>query len=378
MGQCPEQNGSWKPCGSGWAWGCRAWQPWEGTARHQAMLGIGAVWVKDRKPGTGLGSRNSGLLGILSTNTTASRQHEPPHAFRIVALHDTSGPSGDGRCSGCRAEPGATPPQLPHNVNAVNETTTYDPLRVRRIASPSRRGLSPWLRSPSGANLLATEVERVHAAVGNLFGYHCLQVGDLAGADLMGASRILGRTVVDIDGCAQRGLYPLAAGAATSLPVDSHAVDVVLLPHVLEFEMRPHDALREASRVLVPDGNVLILGFNPVSAIGLRRVFKHRAASAPWCGTYFGTARLRDWLTLLGFDIVDQRPCFAAGLARRDGRPDIRSFAEWMPPALASAALIVAKKRVNAVLPLRTRWKPRRRLAEVGLAGPSVRSASGG
>ena len=25
------------------------------------------------------------------------------------------------------------------------------------------------------------EVERVHAAVGNLFGYHCLQVGDLAG-----------------------------------------------------------------------------------------------------------------------------------------------------------------------------------------------------
>ena len=29
-------------------------------ARHQAMLGIGAVWVKDRKPGTGLGSRNSG------------------------------------------------------------------------------------------------------------------------------------------------------------------------------------------------------------------------------------------------------------------------------------------------------------------------------
>ena len=55
---------------------------------------------------------------------------------------------------------------------------------------------------------------------------------------------------------------------------------------------------------------LVVLGFNPLSIIGLRRAFKHRTASAPWCGTYFGAARLRDWLTLLGFDIVDQRPCF--------------------------------------------------------------------
>ena len=216
----------------------------------------------------------------------------------------------------------------------------------------------------------------MHAAVGNLFGYHCLQVGSLAGADLMSASRILGRTVVDIDGSAPLGTYPLVTGAATSLPVDSHAVDVVILPHVLEFENRPHDALREASRVLVPEGCLVVLGFNPVSAIGLRRVFKYGAASAPWCGTFFGTARLRDWLTLLGFDIVDQRPCFASRHALLDWRRGAVSLAEWIPPALASAALIVAKKRVNAALPVRTRWKPRRRLAGVGLAGPSVRAAA--
>ena len=223
------------------------------------------------------------------------------------------------------------------------------------------------------------EVERVHAAVGNLFGYHCLQVGDLAGEDLLSASRILGRTIVDIDGGAPHDPYPLVRGAATALPIDSHAVDVVVLPHVLEFEPRPHDALRETSRVLVPEGSLLVLGFNPVSVIGLKRMLKPRAADAPWCGTYFSAGRLRDWLTLLGFDIVDQRPCFASGNGTGHGtpgeRPGVRAYAEWMPPALASARLVVAKKRVNAMLPVRARWKPKRRLAGVGLAGSSVRAA---
>ena len=193
------------------------------------------------------------------------------------------------------------------------------------------------MRSPAGMDLLRMEVERVHAAVGNLFGYHCLQVGDLAGEDLLSASRILGRTVVDIDGGAPRDPYPLMSAAATSLPIDSHAVDVVVLPHVLEFEPLPHDALREAARVLVPEGSLVVLGFNPLSVIGLRRVLRYRAADAPWCGTYFGAGRLRDWLTLLGFDLVDQRPCFASGM--RDARQTLRecghSWIGYHPPLRA-------------------------------------------
>ena len=247
--------------------------------------------------------------------------------------------------------------------------------RKRHVASPLRAGLAQWMQSAPGAELLRMEVARVHAAVGNLFGYHCLQVGDLAGEDLLCASRILGRTVVDIDGGAPRRPYPLVCGAATALPIDSHAVDVVVLPHVLEFEPQPHDALREASRVLVPEGSLLVLGFNPMSVIGLKRVLKYRTADAPWCGTYFTAGRLRDWLALLGLDIVDQRPCFGSASGTAAGRPGVRAYAEWMPPALASARLVVAKKRVNAMLPVRARWKPKRRLAGVGLAGSSVRAA---
>ena len=257
----------------------------------------------------------------------------------------------------------------------MNEAAGTDRPWDRRIASPWRSGLARWLRSPAGVDLLRTEVECIHAAIGNLFGYHCLQVGDLAGADLMSASRIIGCAVIDVDGGAPREPYPLASGAATALPIDSHAVDVVVLPHVLEFEPQPHEVLREASRVLVPEGHLVVLGFNPVSALGLRRVLKPRASIAPWCGTWFGAGRLRDWLILLGFDILDQRPCFGSGRAARPGRPGSRALVEWMPPALASARLVLAKKRVNAMLPIRPRWWPGRRLVGVGLAGPSARVA---
>ena len=259
----------------------------------------------------------------------------------------------------------------------MNEIADLSGIAERPMASPLRVGLSRWMRGPGGAELLRMEVEHIHAAVGNLFGYHCLQVGDLAGADLLGASRILGRSVVDIDAGAPPCAYPVVSGAATSLPIDSHAVDVVVLPHVLEFESRPHEALREASRVLVPEGSLVMLGFNPLSVMGLRRVLGHRAAVAPWCGTWFGAGRLRDWLTLLGFDIIDQRPCFSSRHGARSGRTGRHSFVEWVPPALASARLILAKKRVNAMLMKRSLWKPSRRLAGVGLAGPSVRAAGG-
>ena len=255
----------------------------------------------------------------------------------------------------------------------MNEIASTEGQRDRRVASPSRSSLARWLRGPAGADLLHTEVECIHAAIGNLFGYHCLQVGDLAGADLLSASRIIGRAIIDVDGGAPREPYPLAGGSASALPIGSHAVDVVVLPHVLEFEPRPHEVLREASRVLVPEGHLVILGFNPISVIGLRRVLEPRVSVAPWCGTFFGAGRLRDWLSLLGFDVVDQRPCFGTAAAARPGRPGSRAFVEWMPPALASARLVLAKKRVNAMLPIRSRWRPRRRLAGVGLAGPSAR-----
>ncbi|WP_223717365.1 class I SAM-dependent methyltransferase, partial [Escherichia fergusonii] len=54
-----------------------------------------------------------------------------------------------------------------------------------------------------------------------------------------------------------------------ALPFPANSLDLVVLPHALELASDPHETLREVERVLVPEGRVVILGFNPASLWGL-------------------------------------------------------------------------------------------------------------
>ena len=248
---------------------------------------------------------------------------------------------------------------------------------------PARRAMRSdfheWLTRCPGSLIL--EAERVHLdrVLPDLFGYHLVQVGRLAGANLLSKSRILDRAVIEVDGDSSSGRHPVVHGNASALPIESDGVDVVVMPHVLEFEAEPHEAVREASRVLVPEGHLIITGFNPWSLLGLWRVVLRSRASAPWHGRFISPSRLKDWLALLGFDLLEfdthvRRPPFGSQhLLNRF------AFLERgaMPLSLAVGATYVAlaRKRVTTLTLVRPRWRPRRRLAAVGLAGPSVRDA---
>ncbi|MCQ4062135.1 class I SAM-dependent methyltransferase, partial [Klebsiella pneumoniae] len=62
------------------------------------------------------------------------------------------------------------------------------------------------------------------------------------------------------------------------LPFESQSLDMIVLPHVLEFSEDPHQLLREVERVLMPEGRVVITGFNPMSLWGLRHAALKRWA----------------------------------------------------------------------------------------------------
>ena len=99
------------------------------------------------------------------------------------------------------------------------------------------------------------------------------------------------------------------------LPFECGCLDLVMLPHVLEFNAHPHQILREVERVLRPEGNVIISGFNPRSLWGARRALGSRT-DYPWCGNFIALPRLKDWLALLGFEVVAGRfACYAPPLA---------------------------------------------------------------
>lgn len=233
-------------------------------------------------------------------------------------------------------------------------------------------GLSEWYETPLGKAYENVELSSVREVISTLFGFHLLLVSPPWGASPLGASRIGHRIVMPRTPHATAGLV----GAAQALPISTDALDVVILPHTLEFVERPHEVLREVDRCLIPEGHVLILGFNPYGLWGLWRLLYGWRRRAPWTGRFISQTRVRDWLALLGFDTVACTPLFfrpplQGGFAlQRLEVLDRLARRGW--PIPAAGYQLLARKRVVGLTPIRPRWRPRRSLLG-GLVEPSRR-----
>mgnify|MGYP003343999542 FL=1 len=145
-----------------------------------------------------------------------------------------------------------------------------------------------WFAAPLGRYVLARELEYVDNAVADVFGFNALQLG-LPEYDFLRANRIPMHCRV-----APHGDVDLRADFV-DLPLASHSVDLLVLPHVLEFSANPHQVLREVQRVLMPEGHAIILCFNPRSLWGLRRLFNRARGAYPWNGRFIHLPRIKDW-----------------------------------------------------------------------------------
>lgn len=96
---------------------------------------------------------------------------------------------------------------------------------------------------------------------------------------------------------------PSLASQTDALPFKSNSLDGVVLHHALETAPDPRIVLREVTRVLAPGGRVVICGFNPLSIIGLRRLYARVVSQPLSARRLINPLRLFDWLTLLGFEL---------------------------------------------------------------------------
>lgn len=198
-----------------------------------------------------------------------------------------------------------------------------------------------WLASPLGVYLQLKEQALYDAAVADIFGFNAVQLGMLQ-MDLLQSSRMPFSLRADV-----------AAGAvrcqSMQLPFQTSSIDLLLLPHMLEFSDDPHQTLREAGRVLVPEGHIIISGFNPFSAWGLKRMAAGRKGY-PWQGTFFSLPRIRDWLELLDLEIVEVKmACYKLPFSnptwlKRCQFMDRIGNRWW--PVVGGIYFIVARKRV--------------------------------
>src|SRR3954468_16359725 len=158
-----------------------------------------------------------------------------------------------------------------------------------------RSSLSGWLSTPQGEYVLRWELAQYDSAVDDVFGFRAVQVG-LPEVDFLRQNRIPFRFSLALEPGAGVAADPL------QLPIASQSVDLIALPHVLESHEDPHEVLREAERVLMPEGQIVISGFNTASLWRVRQMFSFSKYS-PWDAKYIGLLRLREWLRLLGFEI---------------------------------------------------------------------------
>ncbi|MGB5259369.1 MAG: methyltransferase domain-containing protein [Gammaproteobacteria bacterium] len=239
--------------------------------------------------------------------------------------------------------------------------------------SARARSLSDWYLRPLGRQLADAETSALAAQVTNLFGYHMVVVDPPWEDCRLDDSRIAHRVVQRV---ANETLVQAGLMADTeNWPIMTDSVDAVVLPHTLELAHDPHQVLREADRCLVPDGHIVIIGFNPRSLWGIRRVLARRRGGMPWDTRFQGMGRVKDWLALLGFDTLHSHFLFQ--------RPPLQSERilgrlRFMEPAngiglmlLSAAYILVARKRTVILTPLRATQRAKPRLFPVGIPSSS-------
>jgi SAM-dependent methyltransferase len=267
------------------------------------------------------------------------------------------------------ASPGPTPPGQGGAGDPGNQGQPGDP------GDPGE--WHHWLASPPGRYVLDWEQVHFDEAVGDVFGYHAVQCGE-PGLDALRANRMPHRVhaLRALDPLPEHDRPKLRVEQFEEMPFDSQSLDLIVLPHVLEFASDPHQVLREADRVLRPEGRLIMSGFNPGSLWGARQ-WLLRGVLPPFLpreGQFIGVPRLRDWCKLLSFDTERARygcwrpPCRTQiGLDRT--RFMERAGDRWWP-ICGAVYMVSAVKRVRSMRLVGPAWKRPSSARGIAVASP--------
>ncbi len=241
--------------------------------------------------------------------------------------------------------------------------------------------LQQWFGRLPGSYLQQREIALLEQLLPELFGYYLLQFGMAdAGSKIAQASKMRNHLILNGDRGSMSGVIDIQANPL-HIPIAADSVDAIILPHTLDFVDDPHQVLREVERVLIPEGRLLITGFNPWSLWGAWRLFRRRRGMVPWCGQFISQRRLHDWLSLLGFELELAMPLmFRPPLQNATvmGKLEcMERLGERFWPFLAGAYLVQAVRRVSTLTPVRTGWRERAPVFGGRVVEPTTRSSSG-
>ena len=236
------------------------------------------------------------------------------------------------------------------------------------------RSMRQWLQQPLGQYLLKGLNNNLTPLLSKVYGYRMLLMGEPEFFKTVNTSFIKNKILLHP--------YPEVVDSFASissrldmLSIACDSIDVVYLPHSLELVQNPHEVLREAYRVLAPEGHLIVAGFNPFSLWGIIRVFARFTNKAPWILNTVGVPKLKDWLALLGFDI-DKTSYYGFNLPINNTSYlkktiGFDSVISQLDLPICNCYIVTAQKRVLPLTPIKPRFKTVRNFNPAGVVETS-------
>jgi SAM-dependent methyltransferase len=212
--------------------------------------------------------------------------------------------------------------------------------------------MCPWYQGITGSMVMDLESARLRRLLPRLYGEYALQLGGPSGLSMLDSSPIKHAYHID----------PSHADF-TQLPFAPNSIDLVLLPHVLEFLDSPRQLLSQCYQMLAPHGHLVIFGFSPWSLWGLWRWFSKRQG-LPWSGKFWPLSKVTYWLDEIGYTTLKTNhlcfhwPTKSPFWAKYQFVFEVVGQFCWSD--LGSVYMLVVQKQMHTMTPIRASWWARK------------------
>jgi len=218
--------------------------------------------------------------------------------------------------------------------------------------------LTDFFYSPQGQALLKEEQAIIDRTLSQVFGLYLVQLGRICEEDLLVNSRVTNKVLVD-DCLPSVANKCFIQADIDYLPIKADSIDVFVLPHTLESVIDPYHLLRQVDQMLIPEGHLLITGFNPLGCRTISNRLQNTQGGFKQAHL-IRVHRLVDWLSLLGYDIELITYSSASCFSQKPAGRWLQSIEQGLGRAglhFGNLYAILAKKRIFSPTPVGLNWR---------------------
>lgn len=232
-----------------------------------------------------------------------------------------------------------------------------------------------WLTHYLGSSLLESEKQFLKSSLAGCYGKHVLLIGVPHQHALLECSVMINQVLLTplIN---KHKHYKCIESEYHKLPIAPGSVDLVIVPHTMDFLDNPRQLLMEACKVVKPEGLIIIMGFNPISPWGFKKWWS-KSKHMPWLGAFINAKKVKNWIKLADFELVKQDMLLFRPPLTHQGLFKKMKFLEWLGKKVyapfGGVYVLTAQAKTIPLTPIKLHWKQTISPLQATLPGPTLR-----